>query len=379
MKKYLFLLIIPILLFIPKDSFAQSISATGVWGGYLSSFGTNQSDSSDHIHISTEWVGSYDINTSSPYIDMPKRSIYSTSTAGILKYYKRTYYISEFRTFAFANYKQGNYYTLNFEYNVGSYVQVDDSVIKNHFKVHMYDGSDYTIDVPNASIDCSFNNTSKVGKISVVFLAPTSGSHLRIMFGDYTYNYNSSNPSIFAMNGQDTYNQGFRVYLISVEETQDLNNALLSQITIQNQTMINQNQQIIDNSNKTNQNLEDIESSITSEEAPNLDALEDSAGWLPPGPVDSILNLPLSLFNNLSSALSNTCQPVQATLPFINTSITLPCISSLYEQIGIQSFLNWVGVVVGCIILYNYFIALYKWVDDTLTFRENTMPDWGGV
>lgn len=143
---------------------------------------------------------------------------------------------------------------------------------------------------------------------------------------------------------------------------------------------------IINNQKVTNEKLDamideigDVKKAITSEEGPNLDALEDSAGWLPPGPVDSILNLPLSLFNNLSSALSNTCQPVQATLPFINTAITLPCISSLYEQIGIQSFLNWVGVVVGCIILYNYFIALYKWVDDTLTFRENTMPDWGGV
>lgn len=140
---------------------------------------------------------------------------------------------------------------------------------------------------------------------------------------------------------------------------------------------------IIDNQNKnqqqTNEKLDKIEDSITSEEGPDLNSLNNSAGWLPVGPVDSILNLPLSFFNNLTDNLSKSCQPVAFTFPFINTNFSLPCISTLYEQIGIQDFLNWLGLIVGCIILYYYFLNLYKWVDDTLTFRENNHADWGGV
>lgn len=140
--------------------------------------------------------------------------------------------------------------------------------------------------------------------------------------------------------------------------------------------IINNNNQ---NTDKIVQGQEDIKDAITSEEAPDLDSLQDSAGWLKPGPVDSILNLPLSLFQNLTDNLSKSCQPVIATLPYVDKTITLPCVSTLYEQIGVQDFLNWVGIVVGALILYNYFLKLYQWVDDVLTFRENNWQDWGGV
>lgn len=143
--------------------------------------------------------------------------------------------------------------------------------------------------------------------------------------------------------------------------------------------IINSNEEIKQEQEKTNQKLDELNDNLTSEDAPNLDSLNDSAGWLPAGPVDSILNLPLSLFQNLTDNLSKSCQPVIATLPYVDKTITLPCISTLYEQIGVQDFLNWVGIVVGALILYNYFLKLYQWVDDTLTFRENNWQDWGGV
>lgn len=145
----------------------------------------------------------------------------------------------------------------------------------------------------------------------------------------------------------------------------------------------NQTQTIVDNNNKNTdkivQSQDEIKDAITSDEAPEIDALEDSAGWLPPGPVDSILNLPLTFFNNLISNLSKTCQPVEVPLPFVNKNLTLPCISSLYEQIGATTFLNWVGLVVGTIILYNYFLNLYSWVDKTIQMEDQGVDDWGGV
>ena len=144
-------------------------------------------------------------------------------------------------------------------------------------------------------------------------------------------------------------------------------------------TIINQNETIINNQNQINSNL-------TDETPPNLNGLENSAGWLQPGPVDSIINLPLTLLNNLQTNLGNTCNPVVLTLPYIDKDITLPCVSALYKQIdGLDVWFQGVGVIAAAVILYKYFIYLYKKVDDTLTLRENTMEGyfdeslWGGM
>lgn len=137
----------------------------------------------------------------------------------------------------------------------------------------------------------------------------------------------------------------------------------------------NPNQGIIDG-------IGDLNDSILDDSPPNnLENLGDTAGWLPPGPVDSILNLPLTFLQNLSQNLSGTCQPVTLTLPFVNEDINLPCVNTLYEQIdGLEFWLNSIGVVACGFILFKYLINLYKWVDDTLTFRENNWLDnWGGL
>lgn len=134
-----------------------------------------------------------------------------------------------------------------------------------------------------------------------------------------------------------------------------------------------------------NDKLNNIEGALTDDSPTDMSGLEDSIGWLPPGPVDSILNLPLALFNSLSRNLSNkTCMTVNLELPFVNKTLNLPCVKTLYDKIGITGTLfKTTGIIASCFILFNYLLALYKWVDDTLTLRENTMPgyyddNWGG-
>lgn len=132
----------------------------------------------------------------------------------------------------------------------------------------------------------------------------------------------------------------------------------------------------------TNQAIGDLNQNITSTTPPNLDSLSNSAGWLPPGPVDSIINLPLSLLNNLNDNLGGTCQSFVGTLPFVNKQITLPCMSTVYEKIGISAWVNGIGTVAAAFIAYYYLLELYKWVDNVLTLRENQWNDvdqWGGI
>lgn len=163
--------------------------------------------------------------------------------------------------------------------------------------------------------------------------------------------------------------------------------------------ILNQQKEFIEKQDETNKKLEDIESSIdsstnsingkledlndniTSEDSPNLSGLSNSAGWLPAGPLDSILNLPLSFLQNLFSNLSKSCQAVTLPLPYVNKSIQLPCLNTIYSEIdGLSAWVNGIGVIASAFMLFSYLIKLYKWVDDTLTFRENNhLDNWGGI
>lgn len=126
--------------------------------------------------------------------------------------------------------------------------------------------------------------------------------------------------------------------------------------------------------------INNLNNSINDSSGPNTSALNNSAGWLPPGPVDSLLNLPLSLLNNINTNLSKSCSPVVLHIPLVDSDLTLPCINTLYQQMGISAWIDTIGAIASALILFSYFMKLYKWVDDTLTLRENTYLDnWGGA
>ena len=132
----------------------------------------------------------------------------------------------------------------------------------------------------------------------------------------------------------------------------------------------------------TNKNLNDLNSNLTDSSDPNL-AIGDVAGWLPPGPVDSVLNLPLTILNSLITNLSNrTCTSVDLPLPYVDKTIQLPCLSTIFNQTGFTDVLNTISVPFAIFIYINTLIKLYGWVDKTLQFREehwNDVDQWGGI
>lgn len=363
MKKYLLLFIFPLLLFIPKDTYAEtSITYVPSAVAYFDFCGNSGNCGRANAYAQTDSLPIYPLN-----------------------FYNVNYYSFNHDALEFSFYSPTNFNSLQaYNFKVAFNYAVDGMQKLYHTEYlngGLYPNENIEI-VQSKEISITTSNDISDNRIviegTMILKEPINVSTFMVGLSAETNGVSGSLAACSSESGSMlpvcSNNIVSQLSLLSIEVTPivDSDDLLLNDL--------------VNNTKVTNEKLDEmideigeVKDAITSEEGPNLDALEDSAGWLPPGPVDSILNLPLSLFQNLSSALSNTCQPVQATLPFINTSITLPCISSLYEQIGIQSFLNWVGVVVGCIILYNYFIALYKWVDDTLTFRENTMPDWGGV
>ena len=202
-----------------------------------------------------------------------------------------------------------------------------------------------------------------------IFKAPTSGTCLNLAF--------SSNKTL------DFYRQsfaiGYRLTNLGAKPlTQDqISNALSQDFQNLNNSINNLSSGI----NATNGKLDDINSSINDSSSPDLDGLKNTAGWLPAGPIDSILNLPLTLLNSLTTNLSKSCTPVELPLPYIDKTLTLPCLSTIYSQIdGLSVWVNSIGVIASAFILFQYLMNLYKWVDDTLSFRENNFIDnWTGV
>lgn len=123
-----------------------------------------------------------------------------------------------------------------------------------------------------------------------------------------------------------------------------------------------------------------IQDALTDTTSPDTSSLSNATGWLPPGPVDSILNLPLTILQALTNAFSsNSCQPLVIRFPHISRDIPIPCMSTIWENFGLLPLFTWIGRVIGGILLYKYLINLYKWVDDTLTMRENNNFDDGSL
>lgn len=118
-------------------------------------------------------------------------------------------------------------------------------------------------------------------------------------------------------------------------------------------------------------------SSDTSNINMNYSLLTNLSGWLPPGPVDSILNLPFALLNSIKKSLSGQCSPVKIKFPFVNYEMNIPCMNTFYENIGATSFFNWIGVIASTLMLYSYFIFLYNWIDGLTTLTREKLKMWG--
>lgn len=126
--------------------------------------------------------------------------------------------------------------------------------------------------------------------------------------------------------------------------------------------------------------LKDLYGWLTNEDEADVSSAGDVAGWLPPGPIDGIITLPLTMLNNINSSLGKTCTPLNVNLPYVKKSVEIPCLSSIFNQItGLNSFWTWVGVISSVLILYRYLIELYKYYDRLTTLQANFISEWGNV
>ena len=140
----------------------------------------------------------------------------------------------------------------------------------------------------------------------------------------------------------------------------------------------------LDEQNKTSKGifgkLKDLFNWLTNKDDADVSGAGNVAGWLPPGPLDSLINLPLTMLTNINSSLNKTCSPLEVNLPYVNKTVEIPCLNTIFNQItGLNSFWTWVGMIGSVLILYRYLINLYNYYDKLTDLQANFISDWGSV
>lgn len=149
------------------------------------------------------------------------------------------------------------------------------------------------------------------------------------------------------------YNSSYSIYLGNIVDydssiVSDFNNSAgqkAIQSSIDYQTQV-QHQDSVNTQNIIN---DDNVSGASSE----VDSLINNAAFSDTSGINAIINAPLNFIQNLSS----TCQPIQITIPYIDTSVTIPCI---YQTIatampGVAAILS---VAINGFIIYRILLDI---------------------
>lgn len=129
---------------------------------------------------------------------------------------------------------------------------------------------------------------------------------------------------------------------------------------------IHQDNQTINNSinNQTNQQHQDAQAinnsinndNITASDADDLtnnQAFSDSTG------LQAVIELPLNMINSLT----NTCQPISITIPWLNYTGTIPCMSTIYTS-KFNNLYQVVKLIINGFLVYRLLLKVYELVHE---------------
>lgn len=119
----------------------------------------------------------------------------------------------------------------------------------------------------------------------------------------------------------------------------EIANDLLQQQIGQNQTIINQNTQI-------NQNIENINDTLTDS---NVSGSFNTSPIQPFGPIGTITNSILELPRIILTV--NNCQPLTPELPYVHENIEIPCPSTVLNQMA-GDFMSYLDVIASAFVWF---------------------------
>lgn len=124
---------------------------------------------------------------------------------------------------------------------------------------------------------------------------------------------------------------------------------------------------------------QDIYDFMTDTTPPSVDDdnISGVSGLLPPGPVDSLLNIPPKYLSRTINSLNGTCSPLRFNFVF-DQPMEFPCFETMYNQFP-SSVKIFTEIVPAGFILILYFKHLYKKVDRATSLESNSDDEWGVI
>ena len=242
------------------------------------------------------------------------------------------------------------------------------------------------------TIYLNLNSDIPLGSVSIIFYY-ASGSAFTVINSNLT----TTNSVSFTLTQEqiDLLSSSTGVYPLLRLYRRSGNSLDFKTVTISNIALSNYNGDFdkygteictnkLDEQNETSKGIfgkiKELFSWLTNDDDADVSGAGNVAGWLPPGPVDSIITLPLTMLQNINTSLNKTCSPLNVNLPYVNKSVEIPCLNTIFNQItGLNSFWTWVGLIASVMILFRYLVNLYNYFDKLTDLQAQYLSDWGGV
>lgn len=251
---------------------------------------------------------------------------------------------------ASSNFNSSYVYTLTYRFNYPSSTDVFDwKTYMNYASFKVY-GS--TPDLFSCSI---ITNTSSYTDVKCTFKRNKSDNYFFFYF-DFYDNYNALHTYGIPYNFS-TFQLSFSN--ISLTYTQDT-----GQIQVeQNNIIINQNNETNKKLDETNKELGNLNDSLNNSDSSGAtsEASEFFSGFTTDTfGLTSIITAPLNLIGSITSS---TCTPLGLPLPYVNKTLELPCMSSIYSQYFGSFFTLYQTITFG-VIAYWVCVRIFNLVKD---------------
>ena len=378
MKKYIIAFTLFCLALFTIDSvFAADLSLTGydslINASLWNCSGSNTCSSS--VSNSTNVYGDYLVYTSGSELTIGSNGVFWAIQSPVSFSANYLYSVSALvcyntkanNTFQFLTGESGNLDA--FEYP--SYSKVYDNWSPNDY-IYLSDGGHGSLNLKTCRNVSGFINPSKMGNFLGLRLRNSGGSlsaQYIWLLGLKVESLGVDSSSLRSVL-EDSISSSGLAKASDVNEVKKAQEQIKTELKNTQQSIDKQTEQQNKNHKETMDYMKD-ESDIDTSKVDNL------VGYLPAGPLDSIINLPLSMLNAINTNLSKTCVAPTFKVPFVNEDFTLPCISALYDKMGATTLLNTLGVIAASVMLYKYLVYLYNWIDSVLSLKGNKLKGWG--
>lgn len=277
-------------------------------------------------------------------------------------------------------FKKDTYYSMTIYYNISynnslSYYTRFTGMCQGAYSTCVASGNSQNFNVtpifseiPTTGVIISTSNNSTTGyMIRVIFKATAST--------DWVAFYLESNNSNFG------YINVYGYQLLY--EGSDSSSAIQSVIDNQNDRFDDIDKGINDLQEKEQEQLEQQKETNDylmddTEPSSDISSLGNVSGLLPPGPLDSLLNIPFKFLSVLTSSLGDVCVPLSGE--FIEgATLTLPCFGDVFYSEVPDNLMIFINLIPSCFILINYFKHLYKKVERATSMNSSTDDEWGVI